>query len=545
MANKKNRKWGRWIATEPAFIESGQGRLYYVTDSSRELSGVYVLKELKNPKRINRFNTELQAIATLKDHPNVVPLVDAGIYRDEQKPCYVMPKADGTVEDLIKRNLPNREESLFIFDQICEGVAYIHKNFIIHRDLKPENILIFAGAPKVTDLGLCLIAGMERVTPQSEAVGPRFYMAPELEDGKRVDVSYAADVYSLGKVLYYLLANGKIFAREKHRNKDWYLPRLLDDKRLELFYSVFDKSIVVEPSKRYSNAGELQEAFRDIYIKYLNHPLSTLLKKFGTLTDVYFASESTLQNLTPDEWEELLKKAIEQEIAITQELIQAACSSLTNKFALPFAKALLENESRFDSSFVASASKRLLCLPEGDIWFLLWLDSVRFSHLALNALTQPDDEVVDKIASFNILTLRQCPNVLSKLAEHFSKFTNKAMQNFLIASVKVAYPQKEQLLLGLSRDEKIDNTSLEAVIAGLCACATTDTIKRVMELADRNEMDEKTAAIGRGIVMGSSVETSKTFAQHNWRSPVIKVLIDIMQRVEDKEATDSNETSGE
>ena len=271
---KKNRIWGRWVACGPAFIESGQGRLYFVTDSSGELEGDYVLKELKNPKRIDRFNNELQAIAALKEHPNVVPLVDSGIYRNPEKPSYVMPKAEGTLEDYIINNPVSIEDRLYIFDQICEGVAYLHRTCIIHRDIKPENILMFSGVPKVTDLGLCLIAEAVRVTPSSEAVGPRFYMAPELEDGKHVDVSFEADVYSLGKLLYYLLSDGKIFSREKYRDRDWYLPRLKDDSRLELFNAVFQKSIVVDVSQRYANAGELQKAFRETFDKYRRHPLT-------------------------------------------------------------------------------------------------------------------------------------------------------------------------------------------------------------------------------------------------------------------------------
>ena len=105
---KINRKWGRWVALGPAFIESGQGRLYFVKDSAGKLAGEYVLKELKNPNRIDRFNAELHAIATLENHPNVMPLIDSGIYRDPGKPCYVMLKADGTLEDHLKKNLRQR-----------------------------------------------------------------------------------------------------------------------------------------------------------------------------------------------------------------------------------------------------------------------------------------------------------------------------------------------------------------------------------------------------------------------------------------------------
>lgn len=537
---KKNRKWGRWVASGPAFIESGQGRLYFVTDSSGELVGEYVLKELKNPKRMDRFNAELQAIATLKEHPNVVPLVDSGIYRDPEKPCYVMPKADGTLEDHTQRYLSSTEDRLCLFDLICEGVAYLHRTSIIHRDLKPQNILMFSGVPKVADLGLCLIAGVIRVTPSSEAVGSRFYMAPELEDGKRIDVSKRADVYSLGKILYCLLSDGKIFSREKHRNKEWYLPKLMEDPRIELFYSIFDRSIVVDSSQRYEDASELQKAFRDVFDKYRSHPLTTLLKKFGTINKAIQASETSLQSLTSEEWSVLLNETKRQNLTISQEVLKAACSSLDTKFAQPFAESLLEKHATLDSEFVTFASARLLCLPDIDVWFSMWLRPDRFSLLALAALAQEDDAIINAIANISMFILQHSDDVLTKLAEYFPRLRPEARLNFLVASIKSNYPQKERLLLSLSHDEKLDNLSVEAVVAGLCACATPSAIARVIELADKKEMDEKLAAVGRGIVYGSSVETSKRLSQYNWSSPVIKIVIDSMQRAEGHESEDSN-----
>ena len=66
--------------------------------------------------------------------------------------------------------------------------------------------------------GICFIADDgTRITLTDEAVGARRYTAPELEDGRAEDVTAAADVYSLGKVLYWLMA-GRVFDREKHRD---------------------------------------------------------------------------------------------------------------------------------------------------------------------------------------------------------------------------------------------------------------------------------------------------------------------------------------
>ena len=540
MAKKRHREWGRWVARDQAFNEGGQGRLYLVADSAGEFNGEYVLKELKNPNRLDRFNTELQAIASLNEHPNVVPLIDSGIYRDPNKPCFVMPKADGTLEDLIKNNAINIEGSMSIFDNVCEGVAYLHTMSIIHRDLKPENILMFAGTPKVTDLGLCLIAGTKRVTPSSEVVGSRFYMAPELEDGRQPDVGFEADVYSLGKMLYYVLSGGKVFSREKHSNRNWRLSKLTGDSRLELFGTVLENSITVEPTRRYRNAGELQKGFRQAFNKFRNHPLTTLLKKFQSIDNALQAPESKLRSLTGEEWAELLSRVKEIGLGISQHLLNVACDSIDGKFAQLFAEALLENESQLDSKFVAIAAGRIFCLPKVNGWFHLWLQPERFSCLAMHALSHSDNEVLNAIAKWSMFTLRDCEEVLTKLAENFYSLQPEARLNFLIASMKSSYEQKEQLLLSLSHDGNLDNVSLEAVVAGLCACATQATISRVIELGDKKDMDEKLAVIGRGIVQGSSPDTSLQLSRYDWSSPVMKVLIDVMQRTEKYEAEDNN-----
>jgi len=471
-----------------------------------------------------------------------MPLVDSGIYRDSLKPCYVMPKADGTLEDEIREKAISIEDRLRLFDQICYGVSYLHKSSIIHRDLKPDNILMLSGTPKVSDLGLCLLVGEERTTPSSEAVGPRFYMAPELEDGRFLDVGFEADVYSLGKLLYCLLSNGKIFSREKHRNRERFLPRLFNDERLRLFYSLFDKTIVDEPSKRYPNAGELQNAFQKVFKQYLNHPLTTLQKKFETVNCVMQASKNDLRCLAPEEWGELLNEAKKSKIIIPQIVLEVACESLNNIFVRSFTEILLECEMTLDSGFVAHASKCILLVPDYDAWFQLWFDSDRFSHVALNALNQVDNEVVNAIAQFSWLTLRHCDGVIMKLAEHLSLLTQDSKNKFLAASVKVHYECKESILLALSHDENLDLTSLEAVVAGLCACNTEPTMRRVIELADQKEMDERLAAIVRGIVLGSSPETAKRLSQKKWSSGVIQVLIEAMKKVEN---TDSKENDSD
>jgi serine/threonine protein kinase len=90
----KPRVWGRWIATGDSFDRGGQGQVYFVHDSTGAFEGEFVLKQLINPKRIARFETEITAITKLSGHPHVIDLVDHGAFRDADKPTYVMRKAD-------------------------------------------------------------------------------------------------------------------------------------------------------------------------------------------------------------------------------------------------------------------------------------------------------------------------------------------------------------------------------------------------------------------------------------------------------------------
>ena len=92
--------------------------------------------------------------------------------------------------------------------------------------------------------------GDARVTLSDEAMGSTNYIAPEMQAGQHGPVTGAADVYALGKVLYWMLSGGRIFAREDHRAPNGYLPRLLDDQRWEHVHALFDGVIVADLTKR-------------------------------------------------------------------------------------------------------------------------------------------------------------------------------------------------------------------------------------------------------------------------------------------------------
>lgn len=243
------KKYGKWEIVE-SLSEGGQGHIFLVRAEDGTPSGTFALKRLKNRERIGRFRTEIEAGLRLS-HPNVLRVVD---YDLEGASPYLVSefRTRGTLaesKELVQFTLVER---LKLFAGIVRGVAHAHGNGIIHRDLKPENILLKADlTPVVADFGICFASESgERFTLTDEAVGPLRYVAPELEDGRVDKISFASDVYSLGKLLYWMIA-GRIFAREKHRQPEFDLTQGQQDRAIFLIYELLDGMIVGDPEKRH------------------------------------------------------------------------------------------------------------------------------------------------------------------------------------------------------------------------------------------------------------------------------------------------------
>lgn len=212
---------GRW-QIDKKLGEGGQAHTFLVKDLKENGDTRYVLKRLKNVDRLARFEREVKVVKS-SSHENIVRFIDFDLEND--KPYLVTEYCSG---ESLDRAVPFWQGqpilALQLFKQICEGVTYAHAKDIIHRDIKPANIFLRKekGPAVVGDFGICYIVETDgtRLTSTKEAVGARYYIAPELEDGRVDVVQKESDIYSLGKVLYWLLS-GKIFSREQHRVKKW------------------------------------------------------------------------------------------------------------------------------------------------------------------------------------------------------------------------------------------------------------------------------------------------------------------------------------
>jgi serine/threonine protein kinase len=148
-----------------------------------------------------RFLREARLAARLS-HPNVVAVYDAG-EADGGRPYIVMEYVDGTtLED--RGPLPPAE-AVELARQACHGLAHAHAAGLVHRDVKPHNLLLRTdGTLKVADFGIARAAEATALTQVGTVLGTAAYLAPEQAAGE--EVTAAADVYSLGAVLYELLA---------------------------------------------------------------------------------------------------------------------------------------------------------------------------------------------------------------------------------------------------------------------------------------------------------------------------------------------------
>jgi WD40 repeat protein/tRNA A-37 threonylcarbamoyl transferase component Bud32 len=166
--------------------------------------------ERATPKDVARFRAEAEAAAHL-DHPHIVPIYEVGEHDGQQ--YYAMRFVEGTALTCRPRAEARQEAGLVA--AVARAVHYAHQHGILHRDLKPSNILVdAAGESYVADFGLAKRVDAERsLTEPGALLGTPRYMAPEQAAGRK-DLTVAADVYSLGVVLYERLTGQTPFTGE-------------------------------------------------------------------------------------------------------------------------------------------------------------------------------------------------------------------------------------------------------------------------------------------------------------------------------------------
>lgn len=193
--------------------DGGMGTVYLARredDQYQQEVAVKILRSgLADTGLRHRFLAERQILARL-EHPNIARLYDGGS-TEEGRPYLVMELIAGIpVDEYCDRHRLTVDQRLHLFRRICAAVQYAHQNLLVHRDLKPGNILITAeGEPKLLDFGIAKqLAEKAAGDPQRTRTGLRMltpsYASPEQVTGGAITT--ASDVYSLGVILYELLA---------------------------------------------------------------------------------------------------------------------------------------------------------------------------------------------------------------------------------------------------------------------------------------------------------------------------------------------------
>jgi WD40 repeat protein/serine/threonine protein kinase len=168
---------------------------------------------------VARFEAERQALAMM-DHPNIAKVLDAGT-TEVGRPYFVMELVRGIrITDYCDQNNLSTNERLELFIKICQAIQHAHQKGIIHRDIKPSNILVTlhdgVPVPKVIDFGIAKategrLTDATVYTQLHQFIGTPAYMSPEQAEMSGLDIDTRSDIYSLGVLLYELLAGSTPF----------------------------------------------------------------------------------------------------------------------------------------------------------------------------------------------------------------------------------------------------------------------------------------------------------------------------------------------
>jgi eukaryotic-like serine/threonine-protein kinase len=247
----------------------GMGVVYRARD--RGLNRTVALKmilpqQLQSPAAIQRFQSEAEAVAAL-DHSGILPIYEVGEL--DGLPFFSMKFAEGgSLASQLADYRDRPRDAARLIAHVARAIHHAHERGILHRDLKPGNILLGReGEAYVTDFGIAKwLARDARLTLDASTLGTPHYIAPEQAAGGSATLTPAADTYSLGAILYELLAGRppfvadsaletlRLVANEAPPSPRTFNPAIPRD--LEL---ICLKCLEKEPAARYGSAAELAQ----------------------------------------------------------------------------------------------------------------------------------------------------------------------------------------------------------------------------------------------------------------------------------------------
>lgn len=236
--------------------EGGFG-LVYVAQQEHPVRRQVALKIVKpgtgSKEVLSRFEAERQAVAMM-DHPNIAVVFDAGVTADA-RPYFAMELVRGVpVTRFADAHRLTIRDRLNLFCDVCAAVQHAHQKGVIHRDIKPSNVMVTLHddkpVVKVIDFGVAKAIGQTLsegtiYTKFFSMIGTPLYMSPEQAEMSGLDVDTRSDIFSLGVMLYELLAGTTPFDRDR-----------LDSAGLDEMRRIICEEEPPRPSRRLTTLGD-------------------------------------------------------------------------------------------------------------------------------------------------------------------------------------------------------------------------------------------------------------------------------------------------
>lgn len=284
MADWAGKTLGR-VHIDHLVARGGMAEVYKGTHKTFGPVAIKVMRGIleRDSEQLSRFQREAEVIADLK-HPNIVRLVEYEV--EDETPCLVMEYVQGPSLAAYLKVLHEAKQRVpigvvaVLLKSIASALDYAHSKGLVHRDIKPANVLLRSASadihvdsplpldvePILTDFGLVRLLDSTMHTTTGSVSGTPAYMSPEQSRGEKVDKR--TDIYSLGIMLYEMLAGGVPFQADttfgmlmKHINEP---PPPIQGISEDL-QALLDRSLAKDPSLRYDSAGELANEFLAVF----------------------------------------------------------------------------------------------------------------------------------------------------------------------------------------------------------------------------------------------------------------------------------------
>lgn len=259
--------------------EGGMGAVYEAEQDlpHRTIALKVIRVGYADMQMLRRFETETQALGRLQ-HPGIAQIYDAGTAETPygRQPYIAMELVRGqTLLAWCDEHQLTMRGRLELMAKICDAVQHAHQRGLIHRDLKPANILVGEdGQPKILDFGIARLTDSDaqatRQTSMGQIIGTLAYMSPEQVTGDPDELDTRSDVYTLGVILYELLAGKPPYEIGKQihetmrtiREKEPIALRIVNRTFRGDIETIVAKALEKDKTRRYGSAAELAADIR-------------------------------------------------------------------------------------------------------------------------------------------------------------------------------------------------------------------------------------------------------------------------------------------